>query len=233
MLLLGGTGFVCGFFGPIALNPEANQGPLLGLFITGPGGALLGLILGALFKGLPIHTQTKWFSLLGTCGVGALVILFFCFPEPKVLGYVIEGPIASCAPPADRMHEAIFHWQQRIEATPRATARAGWKDETPRMLQDGGVVIEIAATRQASLLEHRKPWNSGKLSVSAWRAPFENQTYFARFSGSDCRHYQGDVGLLYAVYGQTGEGWPPTDLQHFLGLALIDPLPERYRSLMD
>ena len=33
-LALGAVGFACGFFGPIALNPGANQGPLLGLFIT-------------------------------------------------------------------------------------------------------------------------------------------------------------------------------------------------------
>ena len=34
--ILGGIGFAAGFFGPIILNPEANQGPLLGIFITGP-----------------------------------------------------------------------------------------------------------------------------------------------------------------------------------------------------
>jgi hypothetical protein len=45
-LILGGTGFVLGFFGPIIFRPEANQGPLLGIFITGPGGFLIGLIYG-------------------------------------------------------------------------------------------------------------------------------------------------------------------------------------------
>lgn len=46
---LGGLGFVGGFFGPIVLAPEANQGPLLGIFITGPLGFLLGGLLGASF----------------------------------------------------------------------------------------------------------------------------------------------------------------------------------------
>ena len=45
-LILGGLGFVAGFFGPIIFTPEANQGPLLGIFITGPGGAVLGFLLG-------------------------------------------------------------------------------------------------------------------------------------------------------------------------------------------
>ncbi|MFN0008254.1 MAG: hypothetical protein ACKVXR_10125 [Planctomycetota bacterium] len=45
---LGGIGFAGGFFGPILLAPDANQGPLLGIFITGPLGFLLGGILGAI-----------------------------------------------------------------------------------------------------------------------------------------------------------------------------------------
>lgn len=43
---LGGLGFVAGFFGPMLLAPGANQGPLLGIFITGPGGSLLGALAG-------------------------------------------------------------------------------------------------------------------------------------------------------------------------------------------
>src|SRR5262245_26564042 len=41
-LVVGGVGFVGGFFGPMIFAPEANQGPLLGLFITGPLGFVLG-----------------------------------------------------------------------------------------------------------------------------------------------------------------------------------------------
>lgn len=41
----GGIAFALGFFGPIILTPDANQGPLLGIFITGP----LGLLIGAGF----------------------------------------------------------------------------------------------------------------------------------------------------------------------------------------
>jgi hypothetical protein len=41
-LTVGAIGFIAGFFGPIIFAPEANQGPLLGLFITGPLGFLAG-----------------------------------------------------------------------------------------------------------------------------------------------------------------------------------------------
>jgi hypothetical protein len=45
-LVLGAVGLVAGFFGPMLLAPEANQGPMLGLFITGPLGLLVGLLWG-------------------------------------------------------------------------------------------------------------------------------------------------------------------------------------------
>ena len=50
-LLLGSIGFGFGFFGPmliaVLVGSEANLGPLWGIFILGPGGAILGLFVGA------------------------------------------------------------------------------------------------------------------------------------------------------------------------------------------
>jgi hypothetical protein len=48
-LITGGVGFCGGFFGPLIFAPEANQGPLLGIFITGPLGVVLGAIGGLVF----------------------------------------------------------------------------------------------------------------------------------------------------------------------------------------
>jgi hypothetical protein len=47
-VVLGSTGFAAGFYGPLILRPDSNQGPLLGIFITGPLGAVLGAALGAI-----------------------------------------------------------------------------------------------------------------------------------------------------------------------------------------
>lgn len=55
---LGSIGFVGGFFGPMILDPGANQGPLLGLLMTGPGGILLGGLLGALWWGVRRRRST-------------------------------------------------------------------------------------------------------------------------------------------------------------------------------
>jgi len=46
-LTLGLTGFAIGFFGPMIFMPGANQGPLIGIFVTGPLGTLAGACAGA------------------------------------------------------------------------------------------------------------------------------------------------------------------------------------------
>jgi hypothetical protein len=62
-IIAGSTGFAVGFFGPIVFAPEANQGPLLGIFVTGPlgliFGALTGLVLSILPSRKPPVTQGK------------------------------------------------------------------------------------------------------------------------------------------------------------------------------
>lgn len=49
-IMFGAVGFAAGFFGPMIFAPEANQGPMLGIFITGPGGFVLGGIAGAIYR---------------------------------------------------------------------------------------------------------------------------------------------------------------------------------------
>ncbi|HKC93539.1 MAG TPA: hypothetical protein VKB81_05910 [Nitrospira sp.] len=48
-MTVGAIGFCGGFFGPIVFTPEANQGPLLGIFITGPLGFILGGVCGLVY----------------------------------------------------------------------------------------------------------------------------------------------------------------------------------------
>jgi predicted transporter len=50
----GAVCFCAGFFGPMIFAPSANQGPLLGIFITGP----IGFVLGG-FGGLIYYLYSK------------------------------------------------------------------------------------------------------------------------------------------------------------------------------
>jgi hypothetical protein len=47
-LIVGGIGFAAGFFGPMILDPTSGNGPLLGIFITGPLGFVVGCVGGAI-----------------------------------------------------------------------------------------------------------------------------------------------------------------------------------------
>lgn len=45
-VLFGGGAFLVGFVGPVIVSPESNQGPLVGIFITGPLGFVIGIVVG-------------------------------------------------------------------------------------------------------------------------------------------------------------------------------------------
>jgi hypothetical protein len=49
-MIAGVAGFSLGFFGPMLLDPSSGNGPLLGIFITGPLGAVLGGVVGMLHE---------------------------------------------------------------------------------------------------------------------------------------------------------------------------------------
>ena len=89
----GAVGAAAGFFGPIILDPGANQGPLLGLLITGPGGAIAGLVLGFLFGALPFTDILRLQALLLCCMLLAGGTLWYCLPGPRLVSRVVEGTI--------------------------------------------------------------------------------------------------------------------------------------------
>ena len=46
---LGFLSFLVGFVGPMIFMPTSNQGPLIGIFITGPLGLLIGGLVGIIY----------------------------------------------------------------------------------------------------------------------------------------------------------------------------------------
>ena len=48
-IILGSIGFLLGFIGPIIFTPNSNQGPLLGIFVTGPISFIVGLLGGGIY----------------------------------------------------------------------------------------------------------------------------------------------------------------------------------------
>ena len=58
-LLVGALGFCIGFFGPAIFMPDANQGPLIGIFVLGPFGAVIGALVGLLVGYLKTRHESQ------------------------------------------------------------------------------------------------------------------------------------------------------------------------------
>jgi hypothetical protein len=218
-VLLGAAGFAAGFFGPMLLNPSANQGPLVGLLITGPGGAVLGAALGLLLGALGVPRATLLKILYGTAAVGATVILFFALPGPKFRGNVVEVEVTRCSSPAALRDEAFAYWDKRIAAAHWAPARPGWKEGFDNLVAgDPGVVLNVRVKRAAGLYENRKPWNRG--TFSAGKTAWVQERYFLR--GATCADQAGRTAV-YAARGEDAKGWPPEKLSNFLDLQVLQP----------
>jgi hypothetical protein len=232
ILALGITGFCAGFFGPIAVNPDANQGPLVGIFITGPGGALAGLVLGVLFRVLPFTATLQWRALFSICIVFLLATLYFCLPQPEKRGEIIEARVARCIPPQELFSSGVARWERSIAAAPWAKVPADWKVRAQQIFNDEkGVVLEMAIERRADIYQHRRPWNRGKISITAWQPVSVTKNYFARDEGSDCARYLQHAVAQYYPQAErnTDNSWPPLNVPDFLDLPVLGPVPVDYR----
>jgi hypothetical protein len=79
---VGFAGFMAGFVGPLILNTGANQGPLVGIFISGPASFALGLILCVVCRLLRIAATTQWRTFWISCAIVAAVTLVAVMPGP-------------------------------------------------------------------------------------------------------------------------------------------------------
>ena len=240
-LAFGLTGFVAGFFGPILLNPEANQGPLLGLFITGPGGALGGAVLGTLLRFAPFSRSVHAKALIVACLVFGLGTLYFCLPQPKVLAHVIDAEAVDCSRPSELAREALDTWQDAVQRATWYTPPADWQQVALRNLStDTGLVLTVRIARRATFYQHRKPWDFGRRSIGPWEAVESPERYYVNERDVDCATYLSRPRQLYLPFVRSATSateasreWPPTDVTSFLRLMELGPVPIEYRTLIE
>lgn len=220
---LGVMGFCAGFYGPIALAPGANQGPLLGIFVTGPAGLIGGMILGRIVLHLPLSTRWRWLALLGTNVAYLLGILYFCLPAPEPVGAFLEATVARCQPTSEVVPEGIAYWQDRIEGAPWMAVREGWRDELRALAaREPAVVLTLITERQDRQVRSVRPWNRGRISRQGWERRIERGRYLARFAGGDCASYPEKLPVLYTPYGAASQDWPPRDLAGLLHVLRLE-----------
>lgn len=228
--VLGATGFAAGFFGPMLVNPEANQGPLVGILITGPGGAIAGLVLGTFFRILPFSDAIRGQALMLCAMVLGLGTLWFALPEPVVKARVVDATIGECRPARELIPARIAHWEERVEKVSYTAPRAGWRDTSRLLREFPGVVVELDVSRSNVVLQHRRPWNRGRLSAQGWKRIDDTQRFFG---GGTCESYpRGKHVLLAPTHHRASNAWPPDDLPNFLGLQVLEAVPEKYRRVL-
>src|SRR5882672_3646951 len=227
VLIIGGAGFAAGFFGPMIFAPDANQGPLVGILMSGPGGVVLGALLWAIFKLLQVPAARQWQGIWITSLLLVIAVSLLIMPKPELSGDLEEVRFDSCSRPVDSIDEANAYWDKQLAARPDA-ARPGWKEDSREMLQnDDGVVLAVDVVRSKTLRAERKPWNSGHILASDWQIVNAQKSYYARYAGGSCSDYAaGTRAILFhdrRFYGvPTNLGWPPKKVPHFLDLQTLE-----------
>ncbi len=229
-LLLGGVGFGAGFFGAMAINPDANQGPLVGLLITGPGGLIVGAALGAVLGAIGVEARSAFATLISAAallGIGTLISLL---PDPAYRASVLAFDVVRCETPAQRKAEALEHWDKRVAAVTWSTPRPGWKNEFDALAaSDPGVVLTVKITKLASVRENRRPWNKGTFVAGPGRSDMPER-YFLR--GATCAALPPNAGGPWMTKDEPSKQWPPDTLTGLLNLLTLVPVPPAYSGFL-
>jgi hypothetical protein len=223
--IVGVVGFVSGFFLPIILSPDANQGPLLGLFITGPGGGLLGLAVGLVAGLLRLDDKTFLLAVAVVAAALAAVTLAFSFPEPVSLGTVVEADVVRCERAEQHVPAAVAEWRRQIDAGWVRALRPGWDGDVPAVLaRDPGVVLVVRVKRQVVLVRHRKPWNQGRVTARARPGDGRESAFYLSGAPADCSGTLPQEVRFTPVWRYT-QPLPPDNAAGLLRLTAIGDVP--------
>jgi len=235
--VLGGVGFAAGFFGPMLLAPEANQGPMVGIFISGPGGALLGFIFYGVSRALKWSRQTQRHFLQAACGALAFFTLYSVIPSPARRGDVIEIKVQSCQAVAEKTEEIISYWKNRIAKVTWASPRAGWQEQMTQALKnDPGLILEGIVIRKNEIKVHQEPWSMGRMFAAGWKTVNEAKSFYIAGSPHQCADFPpGFRGEYFLEQGSMKpapppEKWPPQEVSNFINYSVLTRVPAEVRG---
>lgn len=227
--LLGAVGFVAGFAGPLYFH-SGDQGPLLGIFFTGPASFVLGLAVGAIVTYARLSPATaKAVLAAGALAVGVASLLL-SIPAERYQADLVDATTVRCRPAADVAPEAVAVWDRRFREHTGWTARPGWKEDVPRMLAaEPGVVITLQVHRSRQIFELGKPWRRGQVRAGPWNDRQQSASeYFGRAEGGTCDGFELGRRTIYAVPVGPTPSMPPDVLPSFLGCPLLEEVPAKY-----
>ena len=230
-VVLGIAGFLSGFIGPMILAPDANQGPLLGILITGPTGALLGSVPGVAAALAKLSPRSEARALAAMTTIVTVVTLYFCVPAPRLRATVVDGEVRSCVT-AGSLRDATVDRLNRLAAARPVPEQVAWAEKFDKeFAAKPGVVIDVHVYRDAQLYEKQARWNRGMMFARPWRDGEKDERYFASDPGPECLDYPLGSRSMFVVTGNLGI-WRPYGIAEMLDLKSAAPLPGDEANLL-
>jgi hypothetical protein len=235
VIILGAVGFITGFIGPMIFAPEANQGPMVGIFISGPAGVVLGFVLYGACSLLKLSAQTQWRLLSGVAILSFVAIILAIQPQPALRGMLYDGTVRACQPPRAATAETLQYWKERIAQVTWAEPRSGWQQDVEATLEHApGILVSVDVVRQNSVFEKRKPWNRGAIFASGWKSAAESKSFY--YATGSCA----DFPIGHELHGfekydldgkiEPPKDWPPKELEAVINASIFATVPEPYQS---
>lgn len=233
--ILGAVGFLTGFLGPMIFVPEANQGPMVGIFISGPAGVALGFVLYATCKLLNLSAQSQWRMLSFAAILGGVVVLLAVQPRPALRGTLYDGEVKACRSPREAEEEILQYWEDRIAKVTWAEPRSGWQQDMHEMLERApGILVSVEVTQENKVFERRKPWNRGAIFASGWQSISEAKSFY--YPAGSCNDFPiGRDVRGFEKYDLGGrieppKYWPPKELESVINASEFSAVPEEYAA---
>lgn len=214
--IVGSAGLIPGFYLPIFLNPGANQGPFLGLFVTGPTSFVCGIIIGIVFQIFNFKRVTKIIIL------SPIVTAIICWttvlslPEDLLLSRNISGEILHRSNPIERLNSRIKWWDELIKNEAYIRPTLDWKGKIKNIFEtEQGclVTVNVHALRMTNL--RKRPWNSGDTIVIDKGENGREELYIRGCSCSEIRETNLDYNVIEVEFDSVS---PPLNIAAFLGV---------------
>jgi hypothetical protein len=196
----------------------------------------LGLMLLLVCTIIEVPARQQWSILIGAAVVGSLAVVLLVQPKPALRGYVMDLQVEACATPSDTESQILEFWTKRIAAVTWAAPRPGWQQDMQQRLRNApGIVLSVQVRKQISVWEKRKPWNHGELFATSGRIAPEEHTFYD--SNGACSDFP--VGYTFRTLEKyefnepirPSNQWPPVDLEQFINVSPIYPVPARFDHL--
>jgi hypothetical protein len=223
--VLGLVGFFSGYIGPLIVAPAAAQGPLLGIFITGPGGAILGALVGVFAAILDWPARAQRAMIMGMAIVVAIGTIYFCVPSPRYVADLADIEILSCAPASSQRSNTLMRLSQIESMRPGPPSTTQWGPRFDRALANNpGLVVNAHIFRTKLVFEGRAAWDQGVITASSWKSADRAQSYFISNAAASCGSFPAGAWLMIRSVGNIGV-WPPSGIAELLGMQSAERLP--------